>query len=110
MEHPACRESGLILFCTVCRWGSFASWPAPFTDELLGILPVSRAGVLFPREWSIYPEPLLLHLRMSSHFQMAPAQHATESRAAKDAVKGGNPAAVINKDQSVQSTTENHLY
>jgi hypothetical protein len=40
-------------------------------------------------------------------FRWRRAQHATESRAARDAVKEGNPAAVVKKDQS---TTENHLY
>jgi hypothetical protein len=36
---------------------------------------------------------------------MAPAQHAIERRAAGDAVKGANPAAVVKKDQSTTEIT-----
>jgi hypothetical protein len=72
-------------FCTVCRWG-------PFANALLGILPILRP---LPCESFIHPEPLLLHLRITSQLQVVPAQHEFENRAAGDAVKGSNPAAVV---------------
>jgi hypothetical protein len=57
-----------------------------------------------PRESSIYPEPPLLHLRMLPHLQMAPVQHAIETRAAGDAMKGTNPAAVVERPTEITFT------
>jgi hypothetical protein len=56
---------------------------------------MSQSEVLLPRESSLYSEPPLLHLKMSLHRQTAPADHETEIHAAGDAVRGGNPAAVM---------------
>jgi hypothetical protein len=65
-----------------CSYVLYRLSMGPFADGLLCILPVSQPEVLLPRESSVYPEPALLHLRMLSHLQMAPAQHAIERRAA----------------------------
>jgi hypothetical protein len=55
-------KSPMFVFCTVCRWD-------PFADALLGILPMFQPKALLPRESSIYPEPPLPHLGMSSHIR-----------------------------------------
>jgi hypothetical protein len=93
------------VFCTVCRWGPFADWPAPFADELLGILPVSRAEVLLPREWSISRASSL-----TSHDVVSPSDGAgpTCNRVSccRRCSDRGDPADVVKEDQS---TTENHL-
>jgi hypothetical protein len=68
--------------------------------RLLGMFPMFQPEVLSPRESSIHPEPPLLHLGMSSYLQIAPAQHEIESHTAGDAVKGGNPAAVVERPSS----------
>jgi hypothetical protein len=89
------------MFCTACQWDPLlATGPSHFADEFLGLCPMFQPEVLSPRESSIHPEPPLLHLGMSSYLQIAPPQHEIESRAAGDAVKGGNPAGDAKRTSS----------
>jgi len=89
-----------IVFCTVCRWAYLPIEPSHFADAFIDILSEFQPEVLLPLDMSIYLERPLLYLRMSSYLQIAPAQYEIESRAAGDAVKGGNRAAVAKRTSS----------
>jgi hypothetical protein len=93
------------VLCTVCRWAHLPIGPSHFGDALLGILSKFQPEVLLPLDSSTYLERPLLYLRMSPHLQIAPAQHEIESRAAEDAVKCGNPAAVTERTSSPPRVT-----
>jgi len=95
------------MFCSFCRWAHLPIGPSHFADVFLGILSKFQPEVLLPRESSMYPEPPLLYLRMSSHLQIAPDQYEIEIHDAGDAVKGGNPAVVAKRTTSPPKITCN---